>query len=93
MILLWMMVLLVFSKTCKVICDSGRQNQILFIITFFCGTGFYIKASKTVYAFMDDGVLFKIAYGISAYFLIFVIMVSVVMFCGCLLFKRQKQIR
>ena len=90
MIALWMTVLLVFSRHSMVIRQSGKVNQILFVITFFCGTGYYIKAFKVVFAFMSDDMFIRISYGIVAYFLVFVIMVTVIMYLACLMFRKQK---
>ncbi len=91
MIILWMMVLLVFSGHSMLIRRSRKVNPILFVITFFCGTGYYIKAFKVVFAFMSDDMFIGISYGIVAYFLVFIIMVTVIMYFACLMFRKQKR--
>ncbi len=96
LVFIWILAILFVSKICKGISRSRRynQNQLLFIVTFFGGIGFYVKAFKVI-AFSllyDEDILMKVTYGLAVYVLVFVIISSTVMYLGCLMYKGQKTI-
>ena len=97
LVCIWIVAVLFVSKICSGISRSKRhnQNQLLFMITFFGGAGFYVKAFK-VMAFgvlYNEDILMKFTYGLAAYVLVFVILSSTVMYLGCLMYKKQKMIK
>ena len=90
----YIVVTLVFARTCRPIRESGRPNQIMFVGNFFTGVGFFIKGFRVVFNVMSgENMLVRLAYSISAYVFVFVVMAMVILYVGCLIFKKQRCIK
>lgn len=90
----YIVVTLIFARTCRSIRGSGRPNQIMFVGIFFTGVGFFIKGFLVVFNLMpDENILVRLAYSISAYIFVFVVMAMVILYAGCLIFKKQRCIK
>ncbi len=85
---------LFFAWTCRPIRESGRTNQIMFVGIFFTGVGFFLKGFLVVFGIMSgENILVRIAYSISAYVFVFVVMGLVILYAGCIIFKKQRCIK
>ena len=85
---------LVFARTCRPIMKSGRPNQIMFVGIFFTGVGFFLKGFMAVSDIMSgQNMLVRLAYSISAYVFVFAVMATVILYTGCLMFKKQRCIK
>lgn len=90
----YIVITLIFTRTCRPIRESGRPNQIMFVGIFFTGVGFFIKGFLVVFNLMpDENILVRLAYSISAYIFVFVVMAIVILYAGCLIFKKQRCIK
>ena len=96
LVIIWIIGILLFSRTCPCIRHSKKHNQIqwLFLLSFCTGMAFYIKAFKVADMVMhDEDIVMRVTTGLAAYILVFVIVSVVIMYIGRIIYKKQKLIK